>query len=83
MARDCDDVRRIAANADENGMKPHDQPVPFNPWLGLASKGMWPTSFRRPVVGPTEAETRQTLIPVLRVMAGQLELSSEVPDRTE
>ncbi len=83
MARDCDDVRRIAAYADENDVKPHEQPVPFNPWLGLASKGMWPALFTRPIVGPIEAETRQTLIPVLRVMAGQLEPSSEVPDRIE
>lgn len=47
-------MRWKAHDADAMVMKPTAKPVYFNPFLGMAVKGMWSTSFTQAVIEAIE-----------------------------
>lgn len=50
------DMGRIDSDADDIRMKPTAQTLRFNPFLGMAVKGMWSTTFTQTVVEALEQE---------------------------
>ena len=49
-------MRWINGYTDEMGVKPIAKPLPFNPFLGLAVKGMWSTTFTQAVIDAIEQD---------------------------
>jgi hypothetical protein len=56
LARVRDDHAPEEWRADEMVMKPIAKPVYFNPFLGMAVKGMWSTTFTQAVVEAVEQD---------------------------
>ncbi len=50
------DMRRIHDDADEMPVKSTAQPLRFNPFLAMAVKGMWSTTFTQAVIEALEQE---------------------------
>ena len=49
-------MRWISGHADAMRVKPIAQPLRFNPFLGMAVKGMWSTTFTQAVIEAIEQE---------------------------